>query len=115
MKDDNSLHPMMERTLKFMKKTRTPFVRLATIKELVLVPDEHLHFERSIEPETTAWIKIEWSEDEIKDFDKNPKEYLRKIFYTYENKFGYEFFNKELLKDDELERLKKITTKKQKK
>ena len=115
MKDDNSLHPLMERTLKFMKKTRTPFVRLAGLKEMVFVPQEHLHFERSIEPETTGWAKIEWSEEEIEQFDSDPEEYLRKLFYTYENKFGYDFFNKEKQTEEDLEELKKLTTKEDKK
>ena len=104
MKDDKSLHPMMERTLKFMKKTRTPFVRLASVKEIVIDAKNYTHFERSIEPETNAWAKIEWSDEEKEQFDKNPKEYLEKVFYTYENKFGYDFFNKELQSQEDLDK-----------
>jgi len=114
MEDDNYLHPMMKGALLTLKKARMPFIRLAQTKEIVLVPNKHMHFERATEPEIHAWGKVEWTEEEIESFEKNPKDYIKQILKVYDL-WGYEFFNEEEQSEEEIEKLEKLCKKKDKK
>ena len=91
--EDNYLHPMLKGLLLTLKKARMPYVRLSLEKEMVISPELHCHFERAIQPEAMAWGKIEWEEDEIKEFEENPKKYIKNVL-ELQKKIGYDFFNK---------------------
>jgi cytochrome c2 len=73
----------------------------------------HCHFERSIKPEPKPWSKIEWEEDEIKEFEENPKKYIKTIL-ELQNKIGYDFFDKKDVDEKEIEELLVLTKLKKK-
>jgi len=114
MEDDKYLHPMMKGALLTMKKARMPFIRLAQVKEIVIVPSNHLHYERATEPTIHAWSKIEWTKEEIEEYNKDHKKYLKQILEVYDL-WGYDFFNQEDQSEEEIAKLEKITQKKKKK
>jgi len=114
IENDNYLHPMLKGLLLTLKKARMPFVRLSLQKELVIVPDNSCHYERAISPEARAWGKIEWAEEEIKEYNENPSKYIKAVLRLQE-KIGYDFFNKESQSEEDIEELERLTKKKDKK
>ena len=109
MIDDTSLHPMMEKTLKLLKKTRTPFIKLSTLRELVFDGINFRHFDRSAEPRGD-WVCTLWSEDEIKDFLSDQQLYVETVlkFFT---KLGYELYDSNVCSFDYLKMLEDVTSK----
>lgn len=107
MKDDVSLHPMMEKTLKLLKKTKTPFIMLSKLRELVVDPLNFRHFERSADPKG-SWVCTLWSEEEMIQFKANPDEHIKAMFHLFES-LGYEFYDTQLISQDYLEMLENIT------
>ena len=112
--EDNYLHPMLKGLLLTLKKARMPFIRLSAEKELAIYPEEYCHFERAISPEAKAWGRIDWEEDEIEEFKANPKQYIKNVLKLQE-KFGYDFFNKEDMSAEDINELLELTKKKVKK
>ena len=112
--EDNYLHPMLKGLLLTLKKARIPFIRLSAEKELAIYPEKYCHFERAISPEVKAWGRIDWEEEEIKEFKENPKQYIKNVLKLQE-KFGYDFFNKENMSEEDINELLKLTKKKLKK
>ena len=112
--EDNYLHPMLKTLLLSLKKARMPYARLSLEKEMVIVPETHCHFERAISPETHAWSKIEWTEEEIKEFEEDSEKYIKAVLRLQE-KIGYDFFNKSEQTTEDIEELEKLTKKKDKK
>lgn len=112
--EDNYLHPMLKGLLLTLRKAHMPYIRLSLEKEMVISPDLHCHFERGIQPETRAWGKIEWEEDEIKEFEEDKKQYIKNVLKLQE-KIGYDFFNKKDMEEEELNDLLELTKKKEKK
>ena len=112
--DDNYLHPMLKGLLLTLKKARMPYARLSLEKEMVIVPKSHCHFERAISPSIFAWTKIEWTEEEIKEFEEEQKKYIKEVIKLQE-KIGYDFFNKVEQTEEDIEDLEKIVKKKVKK
>ncbi len=111
---DNYLHPMLKGLLLTLKKAHLSFVRLSLEKEMVIAPGLNCHFERAINPEAKAWGKIEWTEEEIKEFKENPKKYLQAVLGLQES-IGYDFFDKKDVDEEEINNLLKLTKKKEKK
>jgi len=111
--EDEYLHPMLKGLLLTLKKARMPFVRLSSEKEMVISPDLHSHFERAIAPEARAWSKIEWQEDEIEEFEEDPKKYIKAVL-ELQKKFGYDFFDKKDVDEKEIEELLEATKLKKK-
>lgn len=109
MEDDTSLHPMMSRTLKFLKKTRAPYIILAQLREVVFDPKNLRHFDRSAEPRKN-WVCTLWSSEEIEDFTKNPEEYIRTVLKFFEQ-LGYELYDSNICKQDYLDMLVDVCTK----
>lgn len=107
MKEDSSLHPMMEKTLKLLKKTRTPYIMLARLRELVVDPQNLRHFDRSADPKG-AWVCTLWSEEEIQQYKENPDAHLKAMFNLFE-KMGYEFFDSQPCTTDYIKMLEDIT------
>ena len=95
MADDTYLHPLMRNTLILMKKMRTPFVRLATLKEIIFVPEKFLHLERALEPAITGFAKIEWCAEEKELYKNKPKEFWQNILGLYE-RLGYEMSKEDI-------------------
>jgi hypothetical protein len=91
MSEDKSLHPLMAKTLKMLKKTRTPFIMLPVLKEVVIDQLNFRHFDRSAEPRGN-WVCTLWSDDEIKDHKKDPEGHVKAIFKFFEV-LGYELFD----------------------
>ncbi len=112
--EDNYLHPMLKSLLLVLKKARMSYARLSLEKEMVIVPGIHCHFERAIAPSIHAWNKIEWTEEEIKEFEEDQKKYIKAVLKLQE-KIGYDFFNKEEQTEEDIEKLEKIIKKKSKK
>jgi hypothetical protein len=108
MDEDTSLHPMMERTLKLLKRTRTPFVMLATVRELVVDPINLRHFERSAQPRKGAWVCTLWSEEEVKQHKQDPEGHIKAMFNLFE-KLGYEFYDTQKCNADYLKMLEDLT------
>ncbi len=113
IKDDNYLHPMLKGLLLTLKKARMPYVRLSLEKEMVINPEKHCHYERAISPTAMAWSKIEWVEEEIKEYNENPTKYIKEVLKLQE-KIGYDFYNKSEQSKEEIEELEELTKKKQK-
>jgi len=109
MEDDVSLHPMMNRTLKLLKKTRTPYIKLSLLREVVFDFPNLRHFDRSADP-MRNWVCTLWSEDEVKDYKSNPEEYLRTVLKFYKL-LGYELFNSNPCKEDYIEMLVDVCSK----
>jgi hypothetical protein len=108
MKEDERLHPMMKNVLLMLKKTRQPFVRLATKKEILYVPEEASHWERALEPQVTPFMKVEWSEEEIKEQKDDPAKHLENISFLYD-KLGYDQKADEEVTMEEVEKIKTQT------
>jgi hypothetical protein len=86
---DDYLHPGLKNALLLMKKTRMPYIILATIKEIILVPEKGLHLERAIEPSLTGYFRIDWTKKEKESYIKDPKKYIEDILAHY-YKLGYD-------------------------
>lgn len=108
MKNDTYIHPMMERTLKLMKKMRSPFVRLATVKEIMFVPERYLHLERALEPSLTGYHRFDWAPEEIDNFNKDSKKFFEDILRMYE-KLGYQFGERKDIDINEADRIIALT------
>ena len=111
--EDEYLHPMLKGLLLTLKKARMPYVRLSSEKEMVISPDLHCHFERAIQPEARPWGKIKWEEDEIQEFEDNPKKYIKNVL-ELQKKIGYDFFDKMDVDEKEIEELLVLTKLKKK-
>jgi len=109
MEEDTSLHPMMEKTLKMLKKTRTPYIMLATIREVVFDPLNGRHFDRSSEP-NGPWVCTLWSEEEIRQHAKDPEGHLKASMKLFEA-LGYELFDSSVVTEDYVKSLEELTTK----
>ena len=114
IKKDGYIHPMLKNLLQMLKKARMPYARLSLEKELVISPDLHCHFERALSPDISAWGKIEWTEEEISEFEENPKKYIKEVLNLQEN-IGYDFFGKKDVEEKEIEELLELTKKKEQK
>ncbi len=112
--EDEYLHPMLKGLLLSLKKARMPYVRLSLEKEMVIAPDLNCHFERAVQPEARAWGKIDWEEEEIKEYKENPKQYIKNVL-ELQKKIGYDFFDQKEIEDSEVEELLELTKKKVKK
>lgn len=109
MENDTSLHPMMNKTLKLLKKTRTPYIALSTLREVVFDFPNLRHFDRSAEP-MRNWVCILWSKEEEADYKKNPEGYLRNVLKFYKT-LGYELYDSNPCKADYIETLVDVCTK----
>jgi hypothetical protein len=109
MKDDISLHPMMEKTLKMLKKTRTPYIMLAHLRELVVDAANFRHFERSAKPRG-AWVCTLWSSEEIEQYKNDPEGHIKAMFNLFE-KLGYEFYDTKECTIEYLKMLEDLTFK----
>jgi len=103
MEDDVSLHPMMNRTLKLLKKTRTPYIMLSKLREVVFDCPRLRHFDRSADPQKN-WVCTLWSPEEVEDYEKNPEEYLRTVLKFFKL-LGYELYDSNVCKGDYIEML----------
>ena len=109
MEDDVSLHPMMNRTLKLLKKTRIPYIMLSKLREVVFDCPNLRHFDRSADP-MKNWVCTLWSEDEIKDYKGDPEEYLRTVLKFFK-KLGYELYDSNVCKEEYIEMLVDVCSK----
>lgn len=109
MENDTSLHPMMNRTLKMLKKTRTPYIMLSELREVVFDFPNLRHFDRSAKP-MKNWVCTLWSEGEVEDYEKDPEEYLRTVLKFYKN-LGYELYDSNPCKQDYIDMLVDVCTK----
>jgi hypothetical protein len=101
---DTYLHPLMKNTLLMMKKTRMPYVLLATVKDIIFVPERNYHLERGFQPRDTGWFKIDWTEKEIQESKTNFEVFKAKVLDHYV-KLGYNITKPEelpLTKIDEI-------------
>jgi len=103
MEDDTSLHPMMNRTLKLLKKTRTPYIMLSRKREVVFDCPKLRHFDRSADP-MKNWVCTLCSDEEVEDYKSNPEEYLRTVLRFFK-KLGYELFDSNVCKEDYIDML----------
>ena len=104
MEGDTYLHPQMKAMLLTLKKSRLPYLTLATQKEIILYDEKHLHFERAIQPSLTPFFKVDWSEQEIKEFEQNKEAYLDNVLKLYKT-LGYEISLKENYGIEDCEKL----------
>jgi len=109
MKDDTSMHPMMKKTLKMLKKTRTPYIMLSQLREVVIDALNHRHFERSADP-IGNWLCTLWSEEEIEQYNKDKEGHVKAIFKLFEN-LGYEFYDSKEVSEDYMKMLEDFTSK----
>lgn len=104
---DKTLHPMMEKTLKMLKRTRTPFIYLSTKREVIYDGDNFRHFDRSASPTPGAWICTIWSEEEAEQYKKDKKGHME-AFMKMMQKLGYEFFNTTQISDEYLKTIESL-------
>lgn len=109
MEDDTSLHPMMHRTLKLLKKTRQSYIVLSTLREVVFDCPNLRHFDRSAEP-MKNWVCTLWSIEEIKDYHSNPEEYIRTVLKFFKL-LGYDLYDSNVCKKDYIEMLVDVCSK----
>lgn len=109
MENDVSLHPMMEKTLKLLKRTRQPYIVLSTLREVVFDCANLRHFDRSAEPQGN-WVCTLWSEDEVSDCKSNPEEYLRTVLKFFKE-LGYELYDSSVCKEDYIDMLVDVCAK----
>lgn len=114
MEGDTYLHPQMKSMLLMLKKSRVPFLRLATIKEIILYPEKSMHFERVIQPELTGYFRIEWSPEERKKYAADPTSYTENILVNYK-RMGYLFDTPSDMPLADVEAIEKATQVKEKK
>lgn len=112
--DDDYVHPSMTRTLKMIKKMRTPFIRLPILKEMVLDLDNYTYFERSLKPENKPWVKWELCDEEQADYEKDKEGYIKRVHEMYSKYLKSDFYDIEDVSKKELEILYNITNKKKK-
>lgn len=112
MENDNYIHPSMERTLKLIKKTRQPYIRLPLIKEMVLNLDEHVYYERSIKPENKPWVRWELDEHEIADYENDKEGFVKRVQEMYSKYLKSDFYDVENVPLEEIELIEKVTQKK---
>lgn len=98
MANDTSLHPMMNRTLKMLKKTRTPYIMLPHLREMVFDPLNFRHFDRSAEPKGN-WVVTLWAPEEIKDYLSNKEEYIKTVLKLFEA-LGYELYDSKTVSEE---------------
>jgi len=110
MKDDTYIHPLMKNTLLLLKKTRMPFLRLATKKDIVFIPEEYTHLERAIEPSLTDYSRVKWSSEEIEEYNSNPRDFFENILGLYV-KLGYELVERIEITDKVRDSLLELTKK----
>lgn len=110
MVNDTYIHPLMKNTLLLLKKTRMPFLRLATKKDIVFICENYTHLERAIEPTLTGYERILWSEEEIEEYKTNPKKFFADILTMYA-KLGYELIERKDISDELRDELLKQTEK----
>jgi hypothetical protein len=108
MEHDTSLHPMMERTLKLLKKTRTPFVKLALLREVVFDTMNLRHYDRSADP-PGKWVCTLWSEDEISDFVSNPEKYIKTVLKFFQV-LGYDLYDSAVCSTEYMKMLEDLTS-----
>lgn len=109
MEDDKALHPMMNRTLKLLRKTRTPYIMLSKLREVVFDCQKLRHFDRSADP-MKNWVCTLWSPEEVSDFKANPEEYLRTVLKFFKL-LGYELYDSNVCKKDYVEMLVDVCSK----
>lgn len=109
MENDTSLHPMMEKTLKMLKRTRTPYIMLATLREVVFDPINFRHFDRSAQP-MGSWVCTMWSEDEIRQHTKDPEGHIKASMKLFEA-LGYELYDSAIVSQDYIDTLADLTAK----
>jgi hypothetical protein len=109
MEDDTSLHPMMNRTLKLLKKTHTPYIQLSMLREVVFDCPNLRHFDRSADP-VGNWVCTLWAPEEVEDYKKNPEEYIR-IVLKFFKLLGYELYDSSICKPDYMAMLQDVTSK----
>jgi len=109
MADDVSLHPMMNSTLKLLKKTRTPYIKLSMLREVVFDCPNLRHFDRSANPKGN-WVCTLWSADEIKDFKSDPDLYIRTVLKFFE-RLGYDLYDSSVCSADYIITLGNLTSK----
>jgi len=114
IKNDEYLHPMLKGLLLTLKKARMPYARLSLEKEIVIVPEKYLHFERATSPDIHAWGKIEWTDEEKVEFDENPKKYIEAVL-KLQKSIGYDIYKNEEVSEEEIEDIEELTKKKTKK
>ncbi|MCK9430207.1 MAG: hypothetical protein M0R17_09410 [Candidatus Omnitrophica bacterium] len=109
MEEDTSLHPMMYKTLQLLKKTRTPFIMLATLREIVIDPLNFRHFDRSAEPRGD-WVCTLWSKEEIKEHKQDAEGHIKAMFKMFEA-LGYEFYDSKECSQEYIRMLEDLTSK----
>ncbi len=109
MKNDKSLHPMMEKTLKLLKKSRTPYIMLSRLREMVIDPNNLRHYDRSAEPKGD-WVCTIWSEEEAESFRNDSEGHIKSMFNMFEG-LGYEFYDSKEVTIEYLNMLEDITIK----
>jgi len=109
MEDDVALHPMMNRTLKMLKKTRTPYIKLSMKREVVFDCPNLRHFDRSADP-MRNWICTLWSEEEVKDFKSDKEEYIRTVLKFFKL-LGYDLYDSKVCTEEYIETLVDICQK----
>lgn len=114
MKNDTYLHPLMRNTLLLLKKTHMPYIRLATNKEIVFLPEKFMHFERALEPAITGWTRIEWSNEEKESYKKSPDKFYSEMLELYK-KLGYLLSDREVMSEIEAAEMVKLTEPKEEK
>jgi len=109
MEDDTSLHPMMNKTLKLLQKTRSPYILLSKLREVVFDFPNLRHFDRSADP-MKNWVCTLWSPEEVKDYQKNPEEYIKTVLKFFKL-LGYELYDSNICKEEYIDTLVDICTK----
>lgn len=108
IKDDRILRPEMKKALLLMKKTRMPYLILATLKEVILIPEFNCHLERALQPQLSGFARTTWSQEEIEKYEISPTVFVGEVFDIY-NKLGYEIVKQEKISKAEIDRLIKLT------
>lgn len=93
-------HPLFIRTLKMMKKTHVPYILLALEKEIIIDFANLVNYERGLRPTNTGFAMVNWTQEDISDFNTSPKEFVRAVVNLYIS-LGYSLINSKELGQEE--------------
>jgi len=93
-------HPLFIRTLKMMKKTHVPYILLALEKEIIIDFYNRSNYERGLKPNNTGFALVDWTPEDISDFNTDPKGFVRAVVNLYIS-LGYSLINSKELGQEE--------------
>lgn len=85
---DDELLPQMRKCLLILKKYKKTYIQLPLQTEVILIPEDYCHIERSLNPTFGAYTKTKWSVSDIESYKTDSQNFMFNIKRVYD-KMGY--------------------------